>query len=1023
MTFYAFAMNTSRSWLRKALILILLFTTLQQMQAQCPYYTKIASSGVGGMFTIALKSDGTLWAWGYNNNGQLGDNTTTTRHSPVQILPGTTWKEIAVGSDFSLAIRSDGTLWTWGSNNSGQLGNNTLTRSLQPIQIGTSTLWSKITGGSNFSAGVMTDGTAWGWGYNVEGATGTGSAGSVRVPTRIGTATDWKTVSAGTEHCLGLKTDGSVWAWGSNYRYALGDNSNVNRNTPVKVHVLTGQFTMISAGYSFSMALKDDGTAWFWGTNGEAQHGNNLVGDRPQPVQMTSVTDWVYISATDRSGMGIRTNGTLWAWGDNGYGSLGTGNQWSQQSPVQIGTNTNWTAVYHGRYFTFGLLNDLSVRAWGTNNYGQLGNNSTTNVYAPFIPFASPATALALTNQEVTQTQSVSGPTDYQTSCTNLIMTITRNGSIPLTGNVQAKVYFDNAPATRHVIRHYEIRPISNNYSSTARVKFYFTQNDFDAYNLLNRAKLPLNPADAENYKSNIRIECLNSASSDNSGSLTSYTNSQTTYDPVDSDITWNAASVRWEITVDVDRMGGYFLKTETHSLRQFYTADLAGLGGAFPPAVAYSLRKLSSTYNNYAITIRRADDQTMDISFLPSGMLDTNAIKNFIPSGDGYVTKWFDQSGYARHLTQPNKTLQPRIISNGVIDRFKTSPALYFGMSGMSTAKEVIFTNGTSMIGTAYGLSGVPAAFVTKTGTASGSNQAHPGPFDFTNNGAEFTVGDAASTVYNLIRTSSTNPVAPVNNQAGPSVFSFTIPATTGQPYRYYYNGYELASNNVVAYSDGGNPLMVGNRNDGSSSGNFLTPELLLFNEYLGDTERKSGQNNLMAHYLVVPLPVTWNLVRGNLNNNRQAVLNWQVTEYNVAKYEIEKSVDATNYKVVGTINSVGDGQHSYNFTEAVALSGSAFYRIRQYDLDGRATYSVVIRLSNKPVKSLEVLYSGNNNMVIQLGPELLNTPLFLLDMNGRKLQQLSANSSAISLDLSAYPPGIYILKTATGIVEKIKR
>jgi alpha-tubulin suppressor-like RCC1 family protein len=192
--------------------------------------------------TVALRKDGSLWAWGLNYDGNLDDGTHTATNSPQRIATNRTWRAVAAGGVLdgrSLAIRSDGTLWAWGDNFWGQLGDgNMFTKTNTPQQIGTNTNWQAIAAGGTHSVGLQADGSLWTWGLNEDGQLGNGTDGpftNVTTPQRIGTATNWVAVTAGFDHTLALRADGTLWAWGDNGWGQLGIGTDDDANTPQPV--------------------------------------------------------------------------------------------------------------------------------------------------------------------------------------------------------------------------------------------------------------------------------------------------------------------------------------------------------------------------------------------------------------------------------------------------------------------------------------------------------------------------------------------------------------------------------------------------------------------------------------------------------------------------------------------------------------------------------------------------------------------------------------------------------------------
>ena len=347
--------------------------------AQC--WQKIA---VGGNHTLALKTDNTLWTWGSNNVGQLGDGTNADRNTPVKVGTATNWSQIAAGvsGEHSLAIKSDGTLWTWGYNFYGQLGDGTGTNRNVPIQIGIATDWSQVAAGLFFSLALKTDGTLWAWGRNNSGQLGIGSNLAPNdlklVPTQVGTATDWSKIAAGDAHSLAIKTDGTLWAWGFNLFGQLGNGLNTIRLAPTQIGIAT-DWSQIAGGDGHTVALKTNGTIWTWGDNQYLQLGNGTSGPGTNtnvPAQLGTATDWVKVATGEYHSFAIKTDGTLWAWGRNEWSQLGDGTNVNKNNPIQIGTATNWGQMGGGRQHSLALKNDGNLWATGRNTLGQLGDGT-----------------------------------------------------------------------------------------------------------------------------------------------------------------------------------------------------------------------------------------------------------------------------------------------------------------------------------------------------------------------------------------------------------------------------------------------------------------------------------------------------------------------------------------------------------------------------------------------------------------------------------------------------------------------
>jgi len=208
----------------------------------------------GALCCYAIKTDGTLWSWGRNDTGQLGlgnSGAGTYKSSPNQVGALTTWLNISAGSYFAIAVKTDGTLWTWGYNAQGQLALGNVTYYSSPKQVGLLTTWSKSSSLTQSVIAIKTDGTMWGWGVNSSGQLGLGDTTVRSSPAQIGSLTTWSLIGAIRTSCLAIKTDGTLWSWGVNAQGQLGLGNTTNRSSPTQIGLLTS-WTKIASGPAYT---------------------------------------------------------------------------------------------------------------------------------------------------------------------------------------------------------------------------------------------------------------------------------------------------------------------------------------------------------------------------------------------------------------------------------------------------------------------------------------------------------------------------------------------------------------------------------------------------------------------------------------------------------------------------------------------------------------------------------------------------------------------------------------------------
>jgi len=295
---------------------------------------------------VAIKQNGTLWAWQSNQYGQLGiENNNNNVTEPTQVGALTNWKQVSAGSLMTLALKTDGTMWSWGINiNNGILGDGTRISRSSPVQIGSLTTWSDISTGGNHCVAKKTDGTLWAWGNNQHGQIGDYTTTSRSSPVQVGAENTWLYASCGGYHNIAQKNDGTIWGWGLNGGGRWGGTTYTSASEPTQSGSLSN-WTQVRSGWQFTHGIKDDGTLWAWGSRSLGALGDNLASSSPYNfIQIGSLTTWSLLHRNlGFINFATKTDGTLWTWGGNTQGALGINSVILTSSPVQVGSDTDWT--------------------------------------------------------------------------------------------------------------------------------------------------------------------------------------------------------------------------------------------------------------------------------------------------------------------------------------------------------------------------------------------------------------------------------------------------------------------------------------------------------------------------------------------------------------------------------------------------------------------------------------------------------------------------------------------------------
>jgi alpha-tubulin suppressor-like RCC1 family protein len=343
---------------------------------------------VGGAIAVyASGSSGKLWAWGQQNSGEIGDNSTTNRSFPVAVLGATkTFCKISAGGTFTLAISNSGRAWGWGYNGNGTVGDNTITNRLTPVSVlGAVKTFCHISAGFGHSLAIDKNGRAWGWGYNGVGQLGDNTIISKRTPISVlGAVKTFCQISGGNGFTMAIDKNGRAWGWGGNGYGQLGINTvaTLSVRTPVSVLGTVKTFCEIVASIGNDphvLALDKNGRAWAWGANFGGQLGNNsAVFSVLTPVSVLgAVKTFCKIAVSGLGSHAIDKNGRVWGWGANLQGQIGDNTAVSKRTPVSVlGAVKTFCQISAGGGNAFAITHTGKVWGWGFNYNGRLGNNS-----------------------------------------------------------------------------------------------------------------------------------------------------------------------------------------------------------------------------------------------------------------------------------------------------------------------------------------------------------------------------------------------------------------------------------------------------------------------------------------------------------------------------------------------------------------------------------------------------------------------------------------------------------------------
>lgn len=335
----------------------------------------------GGRHTCGVHADGTLWCWGANFYGQLGDGTTGSTGTPVRVGTADDWTSVSSGGMHTCGVRDNGTLWCWGLNYRGQLGVGDRSDRKAPTQVGSSTRWESVSAGWVHTCGTRTDGTAWCWGNNDYGQLGDDTHTNASRPRQVARGSDWREVRAGGWHSCGVNTSGEAFCWGRNQSGQVGDGTLTGRALPSRVGQAS-DWVAVEPAWTHTCGLHGDGTMVCWGGNEAGQLGTGDPANTTAPRPVTGGHQFATLTVGIGTSCGLDTQAELWCWGTGRYGELGTDMN-REDAPVAVAADQSWGQVDLGWLHACGLQNDSMTLCWGNNETGQLGDGTVGRRTSP----------------------------------------------------------------------------------------------------------------------------------------------------------------------------------------------------------------------------------------------------------------------------------------------------------------------------------------------------------------------------------------------------------------------------------------------------------------------------------------------------------------------------------------------------------------------------------------------------------------------------------------------------------------
>jgi alpha-tubulin suppressor-like RCC1 family protein len=385
-------------------------TSTQVRAAAMSGFSKVVT---GADFSCALKSDSTVWCWGLNSSGQLGDGTTTNRNRPVQVSGLTGVTDIDYGNDFSCALKSNSTVWCWGNGSFGQLGNGATSNSSTPVQVSGLTDVTQMSTGYGHACARKSDGTVRCWGWNILYNLGNGNTASSSTPVTPTGLSSVVSVRASSYGACAVLSDVTVRCWGAGNNGQLGNGGNTySTSTKTQPTGLSGLASLGDFHANHFCGVMSDTTLKCWGLNDHGQIGSGDTTNKLTPVAIAGFSGVASVSGNNHTTCAVKSDGTPWCWGWGGFGMLGTGNDADQYVPTAVQGVTDVRQISSGYRHACAVLTDSTIKCWGRNQFGSLGNGTSSDSSLAVSVLAPPVTLATPTTITVTATASTAKSLD-----------------------------------------------------------------------------------------------------------------------------------------------------------------------------------------------------------------------------------------------------------------------------------------------------------------------------------------------------------------------------------------------------------------------------------------------------------------------------------------------------------------------------------------------------------------------------------------------------------------------------------